>query len=60
MNTPAKINVPEGQLTNTIANQSKTHLKRRRLVGAKDTAPWKRRLQELNKKTLEESKKQKR
>ena len=55
MNTPVKINVSEGQLTNTIANQFKTRLKCGRQVGAKDTVSRKRRLQELNKETLEES-----
>ena len=45
MNTPVKINVPEGQLTNTIANQSETCLKCERPVGTKDMIPRKRRLQ---------------
>ncbi|XP_059658527.1 uncharacterized protein LOC132304835 [Cornus florida] len=35
-NVPAKINVPVGQSINVTANASKIHLKRGRLVGAKD------------------------
>ena len=50
MTTPTKINVPEGQLTSIIANESNTCLKRGRPVGAKDMVLRKRRLQELNKK----------
>jgi hypothetical protein len=44
-NTPAKIKVPVGQLTNTAANESKAHLKRGRPIGAKDKIPWKRKAQ---------------
>ena len=42
--------VSEGQLINTIANESKTHLKCRRPIVVKDTVPPKKRLRELNKK----------
>jgi len=35
MNTLIKINIPKEQLTSTIANKSKTRLKRERLVGCK-------------------------
>jgi len=61
MNTPLKIDVLKGQLTSTIANESKTRLKCGRPVNAKDTVPQKRRLQEINKKngTQKESMKQK-
>ena len=41
-NTPARIDVPVGQLT----NESKIRLKRGRLVGSKDVTPQKRRTQE--------------
>ena len=35
-NTPARIEVPVGQLVNTVANESKAHLKRGRPIGVKD------------------------
>ncbi|WJZ86250.1 hypothetical protein VitviT2T_005726 [Vitis vinifera] len=41
-NTPARIDVPVGQLT----NESKIRLKRGRLVGSKDVTPQKKRTQE--------------
>ena len=41
-NTPARIDVPVGQLT----NESKIRLQRSRLVGLKDVTPRKRRTQE--------------
>ena len=40
-NNPAQIEVPEGQLINIAANESKIHLKRGRPVGAKDKIPRK-------------------
>ena len=43
-NTPARINVPEGQL----ANESQKCLKRGRPFGSKDTTPRKRRTQRHN------------
>ena len=43
-NTPARINVPEGQL----ANESQKCLKRWRPFGSKDTTPRKRRTQKHN------------
>jgi hypothetical protein len=45
-NNPAWIEVPEGQLINIAANESKTRLKRGRPVGAKDKIPRKRKIQE--------------
>ena len=42
VNTPARIDVPIGQLT----NESKIHLKCGRHVGSKDVTPRKRRTQE--------------
>uniref|UniRef100_A0A2N9FGC6 Reverse transcriptase Ty1/copia-type domain-containing protein n=1 Tax=Fagus sylvatica TaxID=28930 RepID=A0A2N9FGC6_FAGSY len=45
-NNPARIEVPEGQLINIAANESKTRLKRGRPVGAKDKIPRKRKIQE--------------
>jgi hypothetical protein len=44
-NTPAKIEVLVGQLTNTTTNESKTRLKRGRPIGAKDKILWKRKAQ---------------
>ena len=41
-NTPTRIDVPTGQLT----NESKICLKRGRPVGSKDVTPWKKRTQE--------------
>jgi hypothetical protein len=38
-NNPARIELPEGQLINIAANESKTRLKRGRPVGAKDKFP---------------------
>jgi 5'(3')-deoxyribonucleotidase len=38
-NNPARIEVPEGQLINIAANESKTHLKRGRPIDAKDKIP---------------------
>ena len=35
VNAPSRINVPEGQLENAIANESKTRLKRGRPIGSK-------------------------
>ena len=45
-NTPARIEVPVGQLVNTAANESKPHLKRGRPIGVKDKIPRKRKVQE--------------
>ena len=45
-NNPTRIEVPEGQLINIAANESKTRLKRGRTVGAKDKIPRKRKTQE--------------
>ena len=39
VNAPTLINVLEGQLENVIASESKTHLKRVRLIGLKDSIP---------------------
>jgi hypothetical protein len=45
-NTPAKIEVHVRQLTNTTANESKARLKRGRPIGANDKIPRKRKAQE--------------
>uniref|UniRef100_A0A2N9ITN2 Reverse transcriptase Ty1/copia-type domain-containing protein n=1 Tax=Fagus sylvatica TaxID=28930 RepID=A0A2N9ITN2_FAGSY len=45
-NNPVRIEVPEGQLINIAANESKTRLKCGRLVSAKDKIPRKRKIQE--------------
>jgi hypothetical protein len=45
-NTPAKIEVPVRQLTNTAANESKVRLKCGRPIGAKDKIPRKKKAQE--------------
>ena len=45
-NTPALIKVPIGQSINTIANESKPHLKHGRPVGVKDKILQKRKVQE--------------
>ena len=37
MNTPTHIDVPEGQLKNAIASESKTCLKHGKLIGSKDS-----------------------
>ena len=42
MNAPTHIDVPEGQLENVIASESKTRLKRGRPIGSKDSIPKKR------------------
>ena len=42
VNTPTRIDVPEGQLENVIANESKTRLKRGRPIGSKDLIPRKK------------------
>ena len=42
VNTPARIDVPIGQLT----NESKIHLKCGRPVGSKDVTPWKKKTHE--------------
>ena len=39
VNALTHINVPEWQLENVIASESKTHLKRVRLIGLKDSIP---------------------
>ena len=39
VNAPTYIDVPEGQLENVIANESKTRLKRGRPIGSKDLIP---------------------
>lgn len=44
-NTPTKIEVPVGQLTNTTSNESKARLKRGRPIGANDKIPRKRKVQ---------------
>uniref|UniRef100_A0A2N9IV50 Reverse transcriptase Ty1/copia-type domain-containing protein n=1 Tax=Fagus sylvatica TaxID=28930 RepID=A0A2N9IV50_FAGSY len=54
-NNPARIEVPEGQLINIAANESKTRLKRGRPVGAKDKIPRKRKIQEKQVAALEEA-----
>ena len=43
VNAPARINVPEGQLT----NESKICLKRGKPIGSKYITPWKRRTQKI-------------
>ena len=43
-NTPIRIDVPKGPSTSVIANESKTHLKRGRLLGSKDQNPRKRKI----------------
>ena len=45
-NTSAWIEVPVRQSVNTIANESKPHLKHGRPIGVKDKIPWKRKVQE--------------
>ena len=45
-NTPAQIEVPVGQSVNTVANESKPHLKHGRPIGVKDKIPRKRKVQE--------------
>ena len=42
VNAPTHIHVPEWQLENVIANESKTHLKRGRPIGSNDLIPRKR------------------
>ena len=42
VNAPTHIDVPEGQLENVIASESKTRLKRGRPIGSKDSIPKKR------------------
>ena len=42
VNTLTHIDVPRGQLKNVIASESKTHLKRSRPIGSKDSVPRKR------------------
>ena len=44
-NTPTRIEVPIGQSINTVANESKPHLKRGRPIGVKDKIPRKRKVQ---------------
>ena len=44
INVPAKIVVPEGKLMSMIANDTKAHLKRGQIVGAKDKTLQKRKL----------------
>ena len=44
-NTPARIEVPVGQLVNTAANESKPHLKQGRPISVKDKIPRKRKVQ---------------
>ena len=41
VNAPTYIDVPEGQLENVVANESKTHLKRGRPINSKDLIPRK-------------------
>ena len=41
VNAPTHIDVPEGQLENVVANESKTHLKRGRPINSKDLIPRK-------------------
>ena len=41
MNTPTHIDVPEGQLKNVIASESKTRLKHGKPIGSNDTIPRK-------------------
>ena len=45
-NTLTWIEVPVRQSVNTIANESKPHLKHGRPIGVKDKIPWKRKVQE--------------
>ena len=54
-NNPAQIEVPEGQLINIAANESKTRLKCGRPVGAKDKIPRKRKIQEKQVTALKEA-----
>ena len=42
MNTPTHIDFSEGQMENVIASESKTRLKRGRLIGSKDSVPRKK------------------
>ena len=44
VNVPAHIDVPEGQLENAIANESKTRLKCGRLIDSKDSIPRKKKM----------------
>jgi hypothetical protein len=54
-NTPAKIEVPVGQLINIATNESKARLKHGRPIGAKDKIPWKRKAQGNGISALEEA-----
>jgi hypothetical protein len=54
-NNTAQIEVPEGQLINIAANESKTRLKHGKPVGAKDKIPRKRKIQEKQVVALEEA-----
>ena len=47
MNAPTHINVPEGQLENAIASESKTHLKLVKPIGSKDSVPRKKNEQHM-------------
>ena len=47
MNAPTHINVPEGQLENVIASESKTHLKRVKPIGSKDSVPRKKKMNNI-------------
>ena len=47
VNAPAHIDVPEGQLENVIANESKTRLKHGRPIGLKDLIPRKKNEQHM-------------
>ena len=44
-NTPARIEVPVGQLVSTTTNESKPHLKHGRPISVKDKIPRKRKVQ---------------
>ena len=44
VNTPTHIEVLEGQLENAIASESKTHLKRVKPIGSKDSIPRKKKM----------------
>ena len=47
VNAPTHIDVPEGQMENAIANESKTCLKHGRPIGSKDLIPRKKNEQHM-------------
>ena len=54
-NTPARIEVPVGQLVSTVVNESKPHLKHGRPIGVKYKIPVKRKVQEKQVATYKEA-----